>query len=124
VTFPLHADGYCGPIDKRRLEKACFEVARRRMQGYLRVIDARGPKTSITMWECARSSEEDGRTAAESIKAWASFARCAAARPRRISHISKAAALGSASLHRQTPPSPVSRMATVILLTSACMISE
>jgi DNA-binding LacI/PurR family transcriptional regulator len=65
VTFPLHADGYCGPINKKRLEKACFEVARRRMQGYLRVIDAGGPKTSVTMWECARSSEEDGRTAAE-----------------------------------------------------------
>jgi len=29
VTFPLHADGYSGPIDKKRLEKACFEVARR-----------------------------------------------------------------------------------------------
>src|ERR1700746_2276249 len=35
------------------------------MQGYLRAIDAGGPKTSVTMWECARSSEEDGRTAAE-----------------------------------------------------------
>jgi DNA-binding LacI/PurR family transcriptional regulator len=63
VTFPLHADGYCGPIDKKRLEKACFEVARRRLQGYLRAIDAGEPKVKI--WECPRSSEEDGRTAAE-----------------------------------------------------------
>jgi DNA-binding LacI/PurR family transcriptional regulator len=65
VTFPLHADGYSGPIDKKRLEKACFEVARRRMQGYLRVIEASGSKTSADIWECLRSSEEDGRTAAE-----------------------------------------------------------
>jgi DNA-binding LacI/PurR family transcriptional regulator len=65
VTFPLHADGYNGPIDKKRLEKACFEVARRRMQGYLRVIEPGGPKSSLTLWECPRSSEEDGRNAAE-----------------------------------------------------------
>jgi DNA-binding LacI/PurR family transcriptional regulator len=65
VTFPLHADGYSGPIDKKRLEKACFEVARRRLQGYLGVIEPRGPKTSVKIWECLRSSEEDGRTAAE-----------------------------------------------------------
>jgi DNA-binding LacI/PurR family transcriptional regulator len=44
VTFPLHADGYSGPIDKKRLEKACFEVARRRLQEYLRVIEPGGPK--------------------------------------------------------------------------------
>ena len=61
VTFPLHADGYSGPIDKKRLEKACFEVARRRMQGYLRVIEASGSKTSTDIWECLRRSEEDGR---------------------------------------------------------------
>ncbi len=65
VTFPLHADGYSGPIDKKRLEKACFEVARRRMQGYLGAIESGGTKTSVNMWECLRSSEEDGRTAAE-----------------------------------------------------------
>jgi DNA-binding LacI/PurR family transcriptional regulator len=61
----LHADGYSGPIDKKRLEKACFEVARRRMQGYLDAIESGGTKTSVNMWECLRSSEEDGRTAAE-----------------------------------------------------------
>jgi DNA-binding LacI/PurR family transcriptional regulator len=65
VTFPLHADGYTGLIDKQRLQKACFEVARRRMQGYLRVIESGGAKTSVNMWECLRSSEEDGRTAAK-----------------------------------------------------------
>jgi DNA-binding LacI/PurR family transcriptional regulator len=65
VTFPLHADGYSGPIDKKRLEKACFEVARRRLQGYLRGIDSGESKSSVTMWECPRSSEEDGRNAAE-----------------------------------------------------------
>jgi DNA-binding LacI/PurR family transcriptional regulator len=65
VTFPLHADGYSGPIDKKRLEKACFEVARRRMQGYLGAIESGGTKTSVNMWECLRSTEEEGRTAAE-----------------------------------------------------------
>jgi DNA-binding LacI/PurR family transcriptional regulator len=35
------------------------------MQEYLRVIEASGRKTSTDIWECLRSSEEDGRTAAE-----------------------------------------------------------
>jgi DNA-binding LacI/PurR family transcriptional regulator len=65
VTFPLHADGYTGPIDKKRLKKACFEVARRRIQGYLDVIERSEPKISVKIWECPRSSEEDGGTAAE-----------------------------------------------------------
>jgi DNA-binding LacI/PurR family transcriptional regulator len=65
VTFPLRADGYTGPIDKIRLRKASFEVARRRMQGYLGVIESGGAKNSVRMWECLRSCEEDGRTAAE-----------------------------------------------------------
>ena len=65
VTFPLHADRYSGPVDKKRLQKACFEVARRRLQGYLRVIESGAPQTSVKIWECPRSSEEDGRTAAE-----------------------------------------------------------
>src|SRR5258708_12316861 len=65
VTFPLHADGFSGRIDEKRLGKACFEVARRRMQGYLRVIEPGGPKSPVKIWECPRSSEEDGRTAAE-----------------------------------------------------------
>src|SRR3984885_13450148 len=65
VTFPLHADGYSGPIDKKRLERACFEVARRRMQGYLRALGSSGSKTSVKIWECPRSSEEDGGAAAE-----------------------------------------------------------
>jgi DNA-binding LacI/PurR family transcriptional regulator len=65
VTFPLHTDGYAGPIDKNRLRKARFEVARRRMQGYLGVIECTGAKSSVKIWECLRSSEEDGRTAAE-----------------------------------------------------------
>lgn len=65
VTFPLHADGYFGPIDKRRLRKARFEVARRRMQGYLEVIESGEAKSSVTIWECLRSSEDDGRVAAE-----------------------------------------------------------
>ncbi len=65
VTFPLHADGYTGPIDKKRLKKACFEVARRRMQAYLRALLPEGPETSVEIWECPLSSEEGGRTAAE-----------------------------------------------------------
>jgi len=65
VTFPLHADGYSGSIDKGRLRKASFEVARRRMQGYLGVIESGDANSPVKIWECLRSSEEDGRTAAE-----------------------------------------------------------
>jgi len=35
------------------------------MQLYLGAIESGGTKTSVNMWECLRSSEEDGRTAAE-----------------------------------------------------------
>jgi LacI family transcriptional regulator len=35
------------------------------MQGYLPAIEASGSKSSTDIWECLRSSEEDGRTAAE-----------------------------------------------------------
>src|SRR5258708_26522400 len=50
-TFPLHADGFSGPIDKKRLEKACFEAARRRMPGHLLVIERCCPKTPVQSWE-------------------------------------------------------------------------
>jgi DNA-binding LacI/PurR family transcriptional regulator len=40
-------------------------VARRRMQGHLGVIESAGAKSSVRLWECLRSSEDDGRAAAE-----------------------------------------------------------
>lgn len=65
AMLPLHADGYTGPIDKKRLKKACFAVARHRIRGYLDVIEPSGPEISVKIWECPHSSEEEGRTAAE-----------------------------------------------------------
>src|SRR6516162_11762489 len=47
------------------------------------------------------------------MSAWASSARCPGGRPDRISHMSCAAGSGSPSLQRHTPPSSISRKATV-----------
>jgi DNA-binding LacI/PurR family transcriptional regulator len=67
VTFQLGNDEHCGPIDRKRLKGICFEVPRRRIEGYLEVLDASGPGVSGMIWECFHSNEESGRTAAEGI---------------------------------------------------------
>jgi DNA-binding LacI/PurR family transcriptional regulator len=67
VTFALHEDGYCGPVGPKRLKKGCLEVGLRRLQGYLDVLGPSGPEGSVTIWECPRSNEEDGRAAAENL---------------------------------------------------------
>src|SRR5580692_4765194 len=67
VTFQLGNDKHCGPIDRKRLKEICFEVPRRRIEGYLEVLDASGPGFSVMIWECSHSNEESGRTAAEGI---------------------------------------------------------
>jgi DNA-binding LacI/PurR family transcriptional regulator len=67
VTFRLGSDEHCGPVDRKRLKGICFEVPRRRIEGYLEVLDASGPGFSGMIWECSHSNEESGRTAAEGI---------------------------------------------------------
>jgi len=67
VTFQLGSDGHCGLIDRKRLKSISFEIPRRRIEGYLEVLDASGPGLSVIVWECSRSNEESGRTAAEGI---------------------------------------------------------
>ncbi len=67
VTFPLGTDGHCGYVDEKRLKGICFEVPRRRIEGYLEVLKSSEPKTTIKIWECVRFDEEGGRTAAESF---------------------------------------------------------
>jgi DNA-binding LacI/PurR family transcriptional regulator len=67
VTFQLGSDGYRGLIDRKRLKGICFEIPRRRIEGYLDVLDRSGPGFSVMLWECSHSDEESGRTAAEGI---------------------------------------------------------
>jgi DNA-binding LacI/PurR family transcriptional regulator len=67
VTFPLESDGHCGYVDERRLKGVCFEIPRRRIEGYLKVLNAGAPKASVKIWECVRSDEESGRAAAENL---------------------------------------------------------
>jgi DNA-binding LacI/PurR family transcriptional regulator len=67
VTFALGSDGHCGYVDEKRLKAVCFEIPRRRIEGYLDVLNAGGPKAPIKIWECLRSDEESGRAAAESL---------------------------------------------------------
>jgi DNA-binding LacI/PurR family transcriptional regulator len=67
VTFKLGSDEHCGPVDRKRLKGICFEVPRRRIEGYLEVLDASGHGFSGMIWECTHSDEESGRTAAEGI---------------------------------------------------------
>jgi DNA-binding LacI/PurR family transcriptional regulator len=67
VTFPLSGDGHCGLVARKRLKEVCFEIPRRRVEGYLEILDGGGPGLSATVWECARSNEESGRNALEDI---------------------------------------------------------
>jgi DNA-binding LacI/PurR family transcriptional regulator len=67
VTFQLGSDGHCGLIDRRRLKGICYEIPKRRIGGYLDILDGGGPGLSVIVWECSRSNEESGRTAAEGI---------------------------------------------------------
>jgi DNA-binding LacI/PurR family transcriptional regulator len=67
VTFPLSSDGHCGLVDRKRLKNNCFEIPKRRIEGYLEVLDGGGSGYSVVIWECAGSNEESGRTAAGGI---------------------------------------------------------
>jgi DNA-binding LacI/PurR family transcriptional regulator len=67
VTFALSSDGHGGLVARKRLKEGCFEIPRRRIEGYLDVLDAGGPGFSALIWECHRSTEESGRTALEVI---------------------------------------------------------
>jgi DNA-binding LacI/PurR family transcriptional regulator len=67
VTFALHDDGYCGPVEQKRLKTACFQLSRRRIEGYLDVLEPNKAEGSLNIWECPRSSEEDGKAAAENL---------------------------------------------------------
>jgi DNA-binding LacI/PurR family transcriptional regulator len=67
VTFQLGSDGPCGLIERKRLKGITFEIPRRRIKGYLDVLDHGGPGFSVIVWECSRSNEENGRAAAEGI---------------------------------------------------------
>jgi DNA-binding LacI/PurR family transcriptional regulator len=67
VTFPLDSGGHCGLIDRTRLKSVCFEIPRRRIEGYLEVLDRSGPGVSVKIWECSRSNEENGRMAAAGL---------------------------------------------------------
>lgn len=67
VTFPLSSDGHCGLVARKRLKEVCFEIPRRRIEGYLEVLDAGGPGFSVIVWECVRANEESGREALDGI---------------------------------------------------------
>jgi DNA-binding LacI/PurR family transcriptional regulator len=67
VTFQLGTDGHNGRIERKRLKGICFEIPKRRIEGYLEVIEENGEGSSFMIWECSRSNEESGRTAGENI---------------------------------------------------------
>jgi DNA-binding LacI/PurR family transcriptional regulator len=67
VTFQLETDGHCGFIERERLKSICFEVPRRRIKGYLEILDSAGAAVSVRIWECPRSNEEAGLIAAEGL---------------------------------------------------------
>jgi DNA-binding LacI/PurR family transcriptional regulator len=67
VTFPLSSEGHCGLVAKKRLKEVCFEIPRRRIAGYLEILDDGGPGSSVIIWECSRANEESGRNALDGI---------------------------------------------------------
>jgi DNA-binding LacI/PurR family transcriptional regulator len=67
VTFQLSGDGHQGFVVGKRLKEIGYEIPRRRMEGYLEVLDGNGPGFSVIVWECSQSNEENGRAALEGI---------------------------------------------------------
>ena len=67
MTFQLSGDGHHGFVVGKRLKEIGYEIPRRRMEGYLEVLDGNGPGFSVIVWECSQSNEENGRTALEGI---------------------------------------------------------
>ena len=67
VTFQLSGAGHRGFVDRKRLKEVCFEIPRRRIEGYLEVLDGCGPGSSVIVWECSQSNEENGKAAPEGV---------------------------------------------------------
>jgi DNA-binding LacI/PurR family transcriptional regulator len=63
VTFQLDNDGHCGLIERKRLKSDCFEIPKRRIEGYFDILDRTG--VSVKIWESSQSNEEGGKRAAE-----------------------------------------------------------
>jgi DNA-binding LacI/PurR family transcriptional regulator len=63
----MRTDGYRGFVEPERLNSACFELSRCRIEGYLDVVGRNGSNFSAKIWECPCSIEEEGRTAAENL---------------------------------------------------------
>jgi DNA-binding LacI/PurR family transcriptional regulator len=56
-----------GDIYRKRLKSNCYEIPKRRIEGYLEVLDRNGSGYPVMLWECSGSNEESGRTAAAGI---------------------------------------------------------
>jgi len=67
VSLRLDTDGYRGFVEAKRLKSACFELSRRRIQGYLDVLGQNGSEFPVRIWEGPFSIEEEGRVAAENL---------------------------------------------------------
>ena len=55
VSLRLGTDGYRGFVEPERLKNACFELSRRRIEGYLDVVGRNGSNSFAKIWECPRS---------------------------------------------------------------------
>jgi DNA-binding LacI/PurR family transcriptional regulator len=59
----MHSIAQASPSTKRPEG----ELSRRRLEGYLDIVGSNGAKSSVKIWECPRSTEEEGKKAAERL---------------------------------------------------------
>lgn len=69
VSLRLDTVGHRGFVEPERFTSGCFELSRRRIQGYLDVLGRNRSEFPLRIWECPCSTEEEGRVAAESLLA-------------------------------------------------------
>jgi DNA-binding LacI/PurR family transcriptional regulator len=67
VSLRLDTLGHRGFVEIKRVKSACFELSRRRIQGYLDVLGRNRFVFPPRIWESPCSIEEEGRLAAEQL---------------------------------------------------------
>ena len=65
ASLRLGTDRYRGFVEPERLESACSELSRHRVDGYLDILGENGPNGEVRIWECPCSVEKEGTMAGE-----------------------------------------------------------
>ncbi|HEY5811037.1 MAG TPA: LacI family DNA-binding transcriptional regulator [Terrimicrobiaceae bacterium] len=69
ISLRLDMLGHRGFVKTKHVLSGCFELSRRRIQGYLDVLCRNQSGVTLRVWECPCSIEEEGRVAAANLLA-------------------------------------------------------